>query len=176
MNLIRVEFRKWDDSLHWHFDVVRLGEDIHGLWLGGPDDTPVKRGAEPPIISPAFALLIPPRQWWMATFNSGGAASPFGYIAYVDICTPAVWEGSTVTAVDLDLDVAMRPDGSVEILDEDEFIEHRSAMAYPEHVVDQARTAAASVHRVMESGGEPFAAIGAGWLERAHALPAPAAG
>lgn len=170
MNLIRIEFRKWDGRLHWHFDVIRLGEDVHGVWLGGSKGTPVKRGAEPPIISPAFALLIPPHQWWTATFNSGGAGSLFGYISYVDICTPAVWEGSTVTAVDLDLDVAMRPDGGVELLDEDEFIEHGSAMAYPEHVVDQARTAAASVYRVMESGGEPFASIGAAWLERADAL------
>ena len=170
MNLIRVEFRKWDGSLHWHFDVVRLGEDVHGVWLGGPNDTPVKRGAKPPIIAPAFALLIPPGQWWAATFNPAG--SPFGYIAYVDICTPGVWEGSTVTAVDLDLDVVMRPDGRVELLDEDEFIENGAAMAYPEHVVDQARAAAALVHLVMESGGEPFAAIGAGWLEKAIALPA----
>lgn len=170
MNLIRVEFRKWDGSLHWHFDVVRLGEDAHGVWLGGPNDTPVRRGAEPPIISPAFALLVPPGEWWTATFNSGGAGSPFGYIAYVDICTPAVWEGSTVTAVDLDLDVAMRPDGGVELLDEDEFMEHGAAMAYPERVVDQARAAAASVHLVMDSGGEPFAAIGAEWLAKAEAL------
>ena len=172
MKLVHVRFTKWDGSLHWHFDVVRLGEDVHGIWLGGPNDTPVKRGAEPPIISPAFALLIPERQWWTATFNSGGANSPFGYIAYVDVCTPAVWEGSTVTAVDLDLDVAMRPDGGVELLDEDEFADHRSAMSYPEHVVDHARAAAASVHRVMESGGEPYAATGSRWLERAQALPA----
>jgi protein associated with RNAse G/E len=130
----------------------------------------VKRGAEPPIISPAFAVLVPPRQWWTATFNSGGAGTPFGYIAYVDICTPAVWEGSTLTTVDLDLDVAMRPDGGVELLDEDEFIEHGAAMVYPDHVVVEARAAAASVHRLMESGDEPFAAIGAGWLEKAKAL------
>jgi hypothetical protein len=176
MARVHFQFTKWDGSLHWHFDVVRLGEDIHGVWLGGPNDTPVKRGAEPPIISPAFALLIPPRQWWTATFNSGGTDSPFGYIAYVDICTPGVWEGSTVTAVDLDLDVVMRPDGRVELLDEDEFIENGAAMAYPEHVVDQARAAAASVHQVMESRGEPFAAIGAGWLERAEDLPTLTAG
>jgi protein associated with RNAse G/E len=140
--MIHVRFSKWDGRLHWHFDIARLGEDLHGVWLGGPDDTPVRRGAEPPIISPAFALLIPPRQWWTATFNSGGAGSPFGYVAYVDICTPAVWEGFTATSVDLDLDVAMRPDGSVELLDEDEFVEHSSAMAYPEHVIGSARAAA----------------------------------
>lgn len=172
MASVHVRFTKWDGRLHWHFEVARLGEDVHGVWLGGPHDTPVTRGTEPSILSPAFALLIPRNQWWTATFNSGGADSPFGYIAYVDICTPAVWEGSTVTSVDLDLDVAMRPDGVVELLDEDEFIHHRTAMAYPQHVSDQARSAAAAVHRVMESGDEPFATVGAGWLERVEAIPA----
>ena len=172
MDKVHVRFTKWDGSLHWHFDVDRLGEDEHGVWLGGADNTQVRRGSEPPIMSPAFALLIPESGWWTATFNSGGGDSPFGYIAYVDICTPAAWEGSTVTAVDLDLDVAMRPDGGVELLDEDEFADHLVAMAYPERAIDQARVAAASIYRLMEVRGEPFASTGLGWLEKARALPA----
>jgi uncharacterized protein len=173
--VIHVRFTKWNGALHWHFDVARLGEDEHGIWLGGPDGTPVQRGTDSPILSPAFTLLIPAGKWWTATFNSGGDGSPFGYIAYVDICTPAAWDGATMTAVDLDLDVAMRPDRGVELLDEDEFAEHRIALAYPDHIVDQARTAAASIHRVMESGAEPFASVGANWLEQATALPRPSA-
>lgn len=171
--MIHVRFTKWDGSLHWHFDVVRLGEDEHGIWLGAPDDTPVRRGMDSPILSPAFALLIPVGGWWTATFNSGGEGSPFGYIAYVDICTPAVWDGSTMTAVDLDLDVAMRPDRGVELLDEDEFAEHLISMAYPDHIVDHARASAASVFRVMESGSEPFASAGSVWLGEATVLPRP---
>lgn len=169
--MVHVRFTKWDGSLHWHFDVFRLGEDAHGVWLGGPDNTPVRRGEETAILSPAFALLIPSNGWWTATFNASGEGSPFGYIAYVDICTPPVWDAATVTAVDLDLDVAMSPDRVVTVLDEDEFAEHRLAMDYPPHVVDHARAAAASVFQVMEAGGEPFAAAGPRWLERAMTLP-----
>lgn len=164
---VHVRFTKWDGSLHWHFDTVRLGEDVHGIWLGGADGTPVRRGDEPSITSPAFALLIPEEQWWTATFNTGSATSPFGYTVYVDICTPARWEGSTVSSIDLDLDVGRRFDGAVEILDEDEFEEHRAAFDYPPNIVDGARTAAARLFTAVESRAEPFDEVGPGWLERA---------
>jgi hypothetical protein len=41
--------------------------------------------------------------------------------------------------VDLDLDVCrLRADGSVHLLDEDEFVEHRARYGFPAHVVDEA--------------------------------------
>ena len=168
--MVHVRFTKWDGSLHWHFDVKRLGEDEHGHWLGGPEGTPVRRGCEPPIASPPFALLIPEGAWWTATFNLVRPDSPFGLVVYVDICTPAQWTDGMATAIDLDLDVAMRPDGTVVLLDEDEFEEHRSTMAYPEHLVDRARASAAAIFTTMESRQEPFASVGPNWLERAQRL------
>lgn len=166
MKRVHVQFRKWDGTLHWHYDVDRLGEDEHGVWLGGPEGTPVRRGAEAPISSPRFAILIPRGLWWTATFNENVSGSPFGYVVYVDVCTPAEWDGDTVSAVDLDLDVAMNAEGDVHLLDEDEFEEHRAAMGYPDHVVDRARAAAAALFTDLEAGREPFVTTGASWLER----------
>jgi len=163
---IHVRFTKWDGTLHWHYDVARLGEDDHGVWLGGADGTPVRRGTEPPIASPRFALLVPRNEWWTATFNESVARSPFGYVVYVDMCTPAEWEGETVSSVDLDLDVAMNADGEVFLLDEDEFEEHRLAMRYPDHIADRARVTAAALFTDLEAGREPFASVGASWLGR----------
>jgi hypothetical protein len=31
--LTQVEFGKWPDTLHWHYEVQELGEDEHGRWL-----------------------------------------------------------------------------------------------------------------------------------------------
>jgi hypothetical protein len=31
---VRVVFRRYDGSLHWHNTMKRLGEDSHGIWLG----------------------------------------------------------------------------------------------------------------------------------------------
>lgn len=170
MDRVHVRFTKYDGTLHWHFDVVRLGEDEHGVWLGGADGTPVRRGSEPPLSSTPFALLIPAAGWWVATFNPDVPDSPFQHVVYADVCTPAALDGSTIEAIDLDLDVATRADGTVSLLDEDEFEEHRVAMAYPGHVVDRARGAAAALYAAMDAGREPFASIGRTWLAEALRL------
>ncbi len=60
---------------------------------------------------------------------------------YCDITTPARWESDdTVHLIDLDLDVVRRrATGLVELLDEDEFAEHRARFGYPDDVVAEAR-------------------------------------
>jgi protein associated with RNAse G/E len=169
--VINVAYRKWDGSLHWHFDLARLGEDDHGLWLGGADGTPVRRGDEPPLRSQAFTLLIPREGWWTAVWNAvatGGTGFPFE--VYVDVCSRPERTDAGITAVDLDLDVARRPDGTTVLLDEDEFEEHRRRYGYPDHVVDRARTTAAALVLAVENRNEPFDLIGPAWLDRAIAL------
>jgi hypothetical protein len=169
--VIHVRYTKWDGSLHWHFDTVELGEDVHGLWLGAPDGTEVRRGDEPPVRSQAFALLVPPMGWWTAVWNDVSPdGSGFSFEVYLDVCTPPTRDGSVVGAVDLDLDVARRPDGTTVMLDEDEFEEHRRRYGYPERVVDQARVAAASMMRLVEARVEPFGVVGPEWLRAAVAL------
>jgi len=169
--MIHVAYRKWDGSAHWHFDLTRLGEDDHGLWLGGANGTPVQRAAEPPLRSQAFTLLIPRDGWWTAVWNAhttGGEG--FQFEVYVDVCTPADCSDSGFTAVDLDLDVARRPDGTTVLLDEDEFEDHRRRYGYPDHVVDRARTTAAALVLAVENRDEPFDRVGPAWLDRAIAL------
>ncbi len=84
-----------------------LGDDEHGTWLGFPAGTHMVRpGAE--YVSPTDQLgLVPPTSWpdaergWLATFH--GAGGPLS--VYVDVTAPPTWSGSTLTAIDLDLDV-----------------------------------------------------------------------
>jgi protein associated with RNAse G/E len=168
-----VRFTKYDGTLHWHYTARRLGADVHGIWLGAPDRTPVRRNREPAIISGAFALLIPRHEWWAAAWNTPDPATPFHFEVYADICTPARWEPRRVTMVDLDLDVARTPAGDSRILDEDEFEEHRIAYAYPDDVVHSARSAAAVLLEKISARHEPFGEVGLAYLERAMALPPP---
>jgi uncharacterized protein len=167
---VHVRFTKWDGSLHWHFDMTRLGEDEHGVWLGAPQNTPVQRAAEPPIMSPAFALLVVENVYWTATFNTPAWQGPFAYDVYVDVCTPPRWLDGEVTAIDLDLDVARGFEGRVEIRDEDEFEQHRIRFGYPDEIVAEARAAAVAARRALEAGAEPFATVGDRWLEQAVRL------
>lgn len=50
---------------------------------------------------------------------------------YVDMTSRPAWDGPTVRAVDLDLDVIEALDRTVFVDDEDEFEEHRVAYGYP---------------------------------------------
>ena len=36
-NGVYVNYRKWPDTLHWHFTVYPLGNDLHGAWFVLPE-------------------------------------------------------------------------------------------------------------------------------------------
>lgn len=161
MGQVRVVFTKYDGRLHWHAWLRRLGEDEHGVWLAAPTGTVWQRGSEASVSLPAAATLIPRDTWWVASFN----AAPAKFDMYVDISTVPVWSSrDEVTMVDLDLDVVRyRGDGTVRLLDEDEFAEHRIAFGYPPEVITAATSTAASLlSRV--STDEPFLAAHRTWL------------
>ena len=163
---IHVRFSKWDGRAHWAFDMQRLGEDDHGVWLWAPAGTELRRGSETPIAAQhAFIKVIAVGQWWTAIWNDGLRSDGRSIRTYVDVISPAVWDGNTVRMVDLDLDVVRRSDGTVEVDDEDEFEDHKVAFGYPEHVIDRARAEAAQLVLAVDRRKEPFGGIGERWLE-----------
>jgi protein associated with RNAse G/E len=91
---------------------------------------------------------------------------------YVDVTTPAVWDGPLVTMVDLDLDVIMTRDGDLLLDDEDEFDEHQVTLGYPAEVVALARRTADELMTAAAAGREPFGPAGSRWLaHRATSTP-----
>ncbi|MGI9611165.1 MAG: DUF402 domain-containing protein [Acidimicrobiia bacterium] len=160
---IVVQYFKYSGDLHWRHDMIYLGEDEHGVWLGGPSGTTIQRGAEPPKQWPSpFVQLVAAGQWWTLFFNGDYTDD---YRIYVDVITPPNWPTSDrVEMVDLDLDVVLHHDRSVELLDEDEFLEHSQIYAYPDSLVDRARMAAADLMLRVEAGTEPFGTAGERWL------------
>ncbi|NUO61376.1 MAG: DUF402 domain-containing protein [Hamadaea sp.] len=134
-------YTKYDGSLHWHQKARRLGEDEHGVWLGGTKGTVVRKGHDDVVTEAAWAhvVLIPHNAWWTAAFNGPGARNEI----YCDIATPAIWpHPGEVTMVDLDLDVLRMKDGRVLLDDADEFAEHQVRYAYPPDVVANAEASA----------------------------------
>ena len=69
-----------------------------------------------------------------------------------------------VESFDLDLDVAVDPDGSISILDEDEFEDHRVRHSYPEEMVVGALTATEFVLRAVQAGHGPFSGVADHWF------------
>jgi protein associated with RNAse G/E len=167
---VHVDFRKWPDHTHWQFEMRRLGTDAYGAWLWAPPGWEAQRGDEPPQIFQALNVkLITHDAWWTAIWNDRAPRVEL----HVDIATPARWDGDRVTMIDLDLDIVRWRDGSVEVLDEDEFAEHQVRYEYPPQIVDRARATTAQVFIDVEERREPFGAVAEGWLQRAIELRQP---
>jgi uncharacterized protein len=173
MERVAVEYTKWGGARHWHFPVDELGVDEHGTWFSGPPGILSQRGDEPPIVEvDGFAMLVPrlalgdrtfvSTHDWVAFWNRSDEAA-----IYVDVTDTPRYDGRVVSAIDLDLDVIAWRDGRVEIVDVDEFDEHRVSLGYPPDVVDKALSTADWLFGRVSGEMAPFDATGRAWLERA---------
>ncbi|WP_329130343.1 DUF402 domain-containing protein [Streptomyces sp. NBC_01476] len=161
--LVQVDYHKYDGSLHWNLRMRRLGEDEHGVWLGLPAGSVMRKGHNPEIPVPeAHVLLFPRDAWWTATFN----AAPRSTEIYCDITTPPEWPSpGRVTMVDLDLDVLRKRGSDAPILvDEDEFAEHQVRYSYPPEVITAALASADWLMTAVAAGGGPFGGAHEKWL------------
>ena len=76
---------------------------------------------------------------------------------YCNVTTPPTLEAGQLTYVDLDLDVAVRPDGCIQFLDEDEFAAHQLRYSYPVDLIKRAEQAAEAVADLARRKAFPFA-------------------
>ncbi len=161
-DVVEVRFTKWGERPHWELDLRYLGADEHGHWLGGPRGFPLHRPGVALASRTDVAMLIPAGQAWIARFNGPGHHA---CDIYVDVTTVPDWEGATVRAVDLDLDVYRALDGSVLVDDEDEFAEHQARYRYPPDIVALAERSCAELAAAIGAGEEPWASVGHRWVE-----------
>lgn len=161
-DVVRVQYRKYDGRQHRDYPALRLAEDDLGTWLGVHTGTPSIYHGRPSVESIPFVVFVPRHAWWTAMFNPLPRSSE----VYCDITSPARWEGDRqVHLFDLDLDVVRRrTTNRVELLDEDEFAEHRTEFGYPDELVAEAYAAAYWLRGALADGTEPFAAAYRPWL------------
>ena len=154
---------KWGDRPHWRFEGSYLGSDAHGDWLGFPTGTHNARPGFEFHSEVDSVTLVPRGGWFLATFHQPGIWCDL----YIDISSPAAWEGSVLRAVDLDLDVIRLtdPPGEVLVDDEDEFAEHQIAFGYPPAVVTSARESCSRVLAAVVAGEAPYDGTHRRWLE-----------
>ena len=174
---IRVEVTKWGNRPHWQFDGIWLGSDEYGEWLGFPVGTHNTRPGFSFDSEVDVVTLVPPDDYWTATFHAPGNWCE----VYVDMCTPATWDGDVLRTVDLDLDVIrMAPEspadspfapqnqraawGEVFIDDEDEFAEHQVVYGYPTDVIQAARASCETVFAAVRGRQAPYDGTHLPWL------------
>ena len=152
---IRVVSSKYDGSPHWEFDayfVLERGPLIIATNFAGQE----LQTWDGPWTTPYDTRN---HFWTDRWYNVMRCERPRGgglEYWYCNVTTPAVYDGETLRYVDLDLDVVVRPDGSVELLDEDEFTENSARMGYPEDVVRAAQAAADELMRLAAQRVFPF--------------------
>lgn len=159
-----VQYFKYPDTPHWRHDLIRLGDDEFGTWLGAPVGTQVQKGSDPPktMVHP-FVQLIAPDVWWTLLYNGNDHPKMSHYI---DIITPVTWVADDlVTMIDIDLDVVKEHTG-LRIDDEDEFLAHQESLGYPQWMIDRARATAAEIYLAVEAEKAPFFGPAEAWLER----------
>jgi uncharacterized protein len=163
---VRVEMTKWPTDPHWVYPGRYLGSDAHGEWIGFPAGTVFTRpGARFTAVNDQVGLVPAEvegvRPAWLATFHGPGgylptSGGPVPIDLYVDMTTPARWEGPVLRAVDLDLDVVRGRSGRVWVDDEDEFAAHRAELAYPADIVGLALDSCALVAAATRDRRPPF--------------------
>jgi protein associated with RNAse G/E len=145
---------KYDGEAHWIQPFRVISDDGTLLVTSYRARTPIytSRGE---FRSPYDSLVYFWRDRWYNVFR---LARPGCSLAlwYCNITTPPSFDGCQLTYVDLDLDVAVRPDGFIELLDEDEFAVHQQKYGYPGELVASAEAAARQVCDLAQKRGFPF--------------------
>jgi len=112
-----------------------------------PDDDPA-----PTAVRGPGDLYLWTDRWWNAARVPRDGRTWY----YVNIATPAEFDGAQFHCIDLDLDISWYTDAAPAVLDEDEFLAHGEAMRYPAHVIEQARAAVDEVLGLIGERAFPF--------------------
>jgi len=145
---------KFDGAPHWIQPFTVISDDGNLLVAKYRARTPIytSRGE---FRSPYDSCVYFWRDRWFNVFRLSRPRCGVS-LWYCNVTTPPVLEGSTLRYVDLDLDVSVRPDGCIELLDADEFEQHRELYAYPVEVVEAAQQAAQFVAAMAQRHEFPF--------------------
>lgn len=137
-----------------------VGSDEHGIWLYAPAGTPNRTPAGQLFgtLSHDGVQLVPVDGWWVAWWWADGSIT-------LDVTTPAVIDGPSVTYVDLELDLWAN-DGDHGLVDQDQYDAARTAGLISDEQDGPARAATNDLERQLAERVEPFGDEGWNWLSR----------
>ena len=159
---IRVEKAKYDGTIQaaWESELLdHAGSLLRSIVPGGrpvyvPDRS---RWVESGKTTRAVELYFEDR-WYNVWHFPDDTTDPlwFKVLWYCNVALPASFDGKTLRWVDLDIDIRCHRDGVPEVLDEDEFEQHRVEFGYPDEVVERALAARDEALRLAQARVFPF--------------------
>lgn len=154
--LWRINIVKYDRRLHITMPVYLARDEGDRLWFKGQMGGLIDHRTRGKLwaIEKPFDLVFWRDRWYNVFVNrhSDGTLNHF----YCNVALPPTINDHTLTFVDLDLDVRIRPGQPPDILDEDEFIEHTALFAYPDEVQRGARQAVEDLLALWQARQSPF--------------------
>lgn len=155
MKTVSVHSTKYDGSLHYRYATTLVREEADVLVLYMQPGTPVEsyRGSS---IAEHHNLQL---YWSNRPYNLHVSwhADWRPRFHYVNVATPAIWSDSTVSFIDLDLDVIWRSGtGEVILDDEDEFALHQVRYGYPSDLIEQSWRSSSEVRQMIAQRCYPF--------------------
>jgi protein associated with RNAse G/E len=152
---------KFDNKLHYSYPVSLLKDDGELVRLRSlPGETLVHYTKGYQIPNPYHCDLYFWRKRWYNVFVNHHEDGTLDYF-YCNVSLPPVIsvENRTVSFVDLDLDVRVAPDGTYQLLDDDEFEQHSVDYAYPVRLRARALRAVDEIIALAVKRGGPFSLI-----------------
>ncbi|GLO65362.1 MULTISPECIES: DUF402 domain-containing protein [Oceanobacillus] len=130
---VSIQSYKHNGQLHrtWENSVILKGTE--SVVIGANDRTRVIESDGRSWITREPAICYFHSKYW---FNIIGMLRNDGIYYYCNISSPFVYDGEALKYIDYDLDVKVFPDMTFQLLDEDEYEEHRNLMNYPQ-VIDR---------------------------------------
>ena len=145
---------KFDGAAHWIQPFTVVSDDGQLLVTRYQARTPIysSRGE---FRSPYDSLVYFWRDRWYNVFRLSRPGCELA-LWYCNVTTPPTFDGCQLSYIDLDLDVAVRPNGCVDLLDADEFAIHQQKYGYPKSIIARAEEAAEEVSALARANGFPF--------------------
>lgn len=156
----RLLTRKFDGTPHWEHR-LRDFEQVGSMFTGRIECGDTCGSPAGPLVVPSDTTVWAWTDRWYTVAHN---VPPWhrGEAYYVNIGTPVEWDGADLRTVDLDLDVAIYADGSLRVLDEDEFAAGRALYGYPADVVAAAEAAVVEVLALIGRREFPFHSVPCG--------------
>ena len=96
--------------------------------------------------------------WLDRWYNVFRFSTPEGRLQsyYCNINVPPVFDGETLSYIDLDIDILVQPDLSYRVLDREDFESNAAKFGYPEKVRQNAEAALNELIKMIQSKAFPF--------------------
>ena len=151
---IRLRSTKLDGSPHFEWTCTVIAAAPEVIVLSQPAGTPITTWKE--VWTPNFDARV---YFWhggwhnvIQSWDADGSLHGF----YCNVITPARVSSGELRWNDLDLDLIVQPDGTHQILDEDEWAHNRDRLGYPPQIVAHARRALDELVALIEKRTFPF--------------------